>query len=77
MENAGIFYGRLEYFTVIWCILWPFGNVLVIWYIFTRFGILCQETSGSPASELETLRFAEFRLHGISQNFRSTYVLDS
>jgi hypothetical protein len=39
MENAGIFYGHLEYFTVIWYILWPLGNVVVIWYIFTRFGI--------------------------------------
>jgi hypothetical protein len=29
MENAGIFYGHLVHY-----ILWPFGNVLVIWYIF-------------------------------------------
>jgi hypothetical protein len=29
--------------TVIWYILWPFGNVAVIWYIFPRFGILCQK----------------------------------
>jgi hypothetical protein len=41
MENAGIFYGHLEYFTVIWYILWPFGNVVVIWYIFHCFGIFC------------------------------------
>jgi hypothetical protein len=31
MENAGIFYGHLECFTVIRYILWPFGNVVVIW----------------------------------------------
>jgi hypothetical protein len=43
MENAGIFYGHWEYFTVIWYILWLFGNVVVIWYIFPRFGILCQK----------------------------------
>jgi hypothetical protein len=49
VENAGIFYGHLEYFTVIWYILWPFGNVVAIWYIFSRFGTLCQETSGNPA----------------------------
>jgi hypothetical protein len=48
MENAGIFYGHLEYFTVVWYILWPFGNVVVIWYIFPRLGILCQEKSGNP-----------------------------
>jgi hypothetical protein len=46
--NAGIFYGYLEYFTVIWYILWPFGNVVVICYIFHRLGILCQEESGDP-----------------------------
>jgi hypothetical protein len=32
-ENVGIFNGRLEYFTAIWYILWPFGNVVVIWHI--------------------------------------------
>jgi hypothetical protein len=39
MENAGIFYGTLEYFTVIWNILWPIGKAVVIWYIFPRLGI--------------------------------------
>jgi hypothetical protein len=34
MENAGIFYGHLGYFTVIWHILWPFGNVLGSFDIF-------------------------------------------
>jgi hypothetical protein len=48
MENAGIFYGHLEYITVIWYILWPFLYFVVIWYIFPRFGILCQENSGNP-----------------------------
>jgi hypothetical protein len=47
MENDGICYGHLEYFRVIWYILWPFGNVVIIWYIFPRFGILCQEKSGN------------------------------
>jgi hypothetical protein len=27
MEKVGIFYGGLEYITVIWYILWPFGNL--------------------------------------------------
>jgi hypothetical protein len=44
MENVGNFFHHLEYFTVIW----PFGNVVVIWYIFPHFGILCQEKSGNP-----------------------------
>jgi hypothetical protein len=38
MENIGIFYGQLEYFTAIWYVVWPFGKVVVIWYIFHRFG---------------------------------------
>jgi hypothetical protein len=58
MENAGTFYGHGKYFTVIWYILWPFdifyghlvGNVVVICYIFPRFGILCQEKSGDPGT---------------------------
>jgi hypothetical protein len=48
-KKVGIFYGYLEYITAIWYMLWPFGNVVTIWYISPRFGILCQEKSGSPA----------------------------
>jgi hypothetical protein len=48
METVGIFYVHLEYCTVIWYILWPLGNVVVIWYIFPCLGILCQEKSGNP-----------------------------
>jgi hypothetical protein len=33
MENVGIFYRHLEYFTANLNILWPFDNVVVIWYI--------------------------------------------
>jgi hypothetical protein len=28
---------------------WLFEIVVLIWYIFPRFGILCQEKSGNPA----------------------------
>jgi hypothetical protein len=45
---------------VIWNILRPFGiiyghfgKVVVIWYIFPRFGILHQEKSGNPAHDLK------------------------
>jgi hypothetical protein len=48
MENVGTLYGHLEYFTAIWSILLPIGNIVVIWYVFPRFGILCQENSGNP-----------------------------
>jgi hypothetical protein len=50
MEKVGIFYGHVEYFTTIWYILLPFGNV-IIWYIFPCFGILCQGKSGNPAAD--------------------------
>jgi hypothetical protein len=62
--NLGKFWRALEWkmlvhFMVIWNILWSFGiyiyiyiyglgYVVVIWYIFPRFGILCQEKSGNP-----------------------------
>jgi hypothetical protein len=50
MENVGIFYGHLEYITALRNILWLFGNLVAIWYIFPRFGKLCQEQSGNPVS---------------------------
>jgi hypothetical protein len=31
----------LEYINAILNIQWPFGKVVVIWYIFLRFGIFC------------------------------------
>jgi hypothetical protein len=48
MENICIFHAHLEYISAIWYILWPFGNFVVIWHMFPRFGILCQEKSGNP-----------------------------
>jgi hypothetical protein len=50
IENLGIFYEHLVYFTVIGSILWPFGIFVVIWYIFPRFGMLYQEKSANPAT---------------------------
>jgi hypothetical protein len=41
MENAVIFYGHLEYFTDIRYIIWPFGNLVVIWNISPCFGTQC------------------------------------
>jgi hypothetical protein len=32
-------YGRLEYITAIYYNLWPFDNLVALWYIFPRFGI--------------------------------------
>jgi hypothetical protein len=44
MEKVGIFlvvWNILR--TAIWYTLWPIGNLVVIWYIFPRFGILWQK----------------------------------
>jgi hypothetical protein len=49
MENVGIFYDNMVYFTAIWYILWPFGIVCVNWYIFPVLVCLDQEKSGNPA----------------------------
>jgi hypothetical protein len=56
METVGVFKGHSEFVTAILYILWPFGNLVPIWYIFPRFGILCQEKSGNrgPGSHLHT-----------------------
>jgi hypothetical protein len=58
--NLGTFWRALKwkmqvYFRVIWNI-WPFGNVGAIWYIFPRFGILCQEKSGNPGLDSTWLK---------------------
>jgi hypothetical protein len=39
MEDVGIFYYQLVYFTAIW---------YIFMFIFSRFGIKCQEKSGNP-----------------------------
>jgi hypothetical protein len=52
MEKVGIFYCYLEYITAIWYMLWPFGNLPTIWYIFPRFGILYQENAGNPGRKV-------------------------
>jgi hypothetical protein len=68
MENVGIFYGQLEYLTAYWYTLRSFRNVLIIWYIFRHFGILCQEESGIPDSKLNDLR-------SVAHNKFCTYLL--
>jgi hypothetical protein len=51
MEDVGIFYGQLVYFTYSHLIF--YGHVvyfLVIWYTFPNFGIVYQEKSDNPDS---------------------------
>jgi hypothetical protein len=54
MENLGIFYDHLVYFTAIRNIL---GTFVVIWYIFPRFSILDQEKSNNPALKPDHRQF--------------------
>jgi hypothetical protein len=56
LQPFGIFYGHLVYFMDIWYILWTFGNVVVIKYIFPLLVyILCQEKSDNPGP-VQTLK---------------------
>jgi hypothetical protein len=43
MEDVGIFYAHLVYFTAVW-----YMYIMSIWYIFPHFGMLYQEKSGNP-----------------------------
>jgi hypothetical protein len=63
LRSFGLFYGHLVYFTVIWYILRLFGifhsqlvYFVLIW-VFSRFGMLYLEKSGTPAPDCVT-RFA-------------------
>jgi hypothetical protein len=48
IEKVGILCGHLKYITAIRYILWQLGSLVAIWYIFSRFGLLCKEKSGNP-----------------------------
>jgi hypothetical protein len=76
MEKVGIFFDHLEYITAIWYILWPFGNLVAIWYIFPRSGILSLEKSGNLVSDyIEYLKGAKtslLRVQGSIQRICTT-----
>jgi hypothetical protein len=55
MENIGIFYDHLVY-------------LVVIWYIFHRFGILYQEKYGNPALRSVYTRTVIFVSRDVVQN---------
>jgi hypothetical protein len=48
MENSGIFYSYLEYFTGIGYIFRQFGNVVIIWYSFPRFWYIVSRKIWQP-----------------------------
>jgi hypothetical protein len=49
MEKVGIFYDKLEFLGQFWIFNRNWVIFLTVWFIFARFGILCQEKSGNPA----------------------------
>jgi hypothetical protein len=51
MEDVGIFYGHLVYFTASWYILWTYGTICGHLVYFSLFGMLYREESGNPGSE--------------------------
>jgi hypothetical protein len=48
MEDMGVFYGDLVYFTAIRYILWTCGIFCGNLVYFSHFGMLYQERSGNP-----------------------------
>jgi hypothetical protein len=46
------FFGRLVYLTTIWYFCGHLVYYLVIWYIFSCFGMLYKEKSGSPGAAI-------------------------
>jgi hypothetical protein len=49
MEDIGIFYVHLVYFTAFWYILWTLRTLSGYLVYFSRFGMLQREKSGNPA----------------------------
>jgi hypothetical protein len=58
VKKVGIFYRHLEYITAIWCILWPFDNLVAVGYISPILvGIIIKEKSGNPGTmSYDTIR---------------------
>jgi hypothetical protein len=79
----GIFYGHLLYFTDIYYILWPFGNVVVIWHIFPPFWYIASRKIWQPWSKaesdlgaaLEDTQKNNSHLRGSFRHFRINLIL--
>jgi hypothetical protein len=51
MDDVGIFYCHLVYFTALWYFLRPFGKYYRYLVYFYPFGMLHQDKSGNPAAD--------------------------
>jgi hypothetical protein len=65
-----IFYGLLEYFTVIWYIIWQFGNLV---HSPPHFGIVWQEKSGNP--DPKSRQMNSFLINFFSQKHKMTMAI--
>jgi hypothetical protein len=77
MEDVGIFYGHLVYFTAFWYILPAFGifcchlvYFMVIWYIFHCFGMLYKEKSCNSA-----IKNRQYKIKILTVLSRTTFVI--
>jgi hypothetical protein len=64
IENVGLFYDHLEYFTVIWYNFWPFGTVCGHFVYFSNLVCLDQENLATlilSTIYLFVLNFVYFR----------------
>jgi hypothetical protein len=50
VEHVGLFNGHLEYIRALWFILRPYGKMLVICFIVSKFGILYKKC-GNPGRD--------------------------
>jgi hypothetical protein len=57
MDNTGIFYDLLEYFTAVWFNLWPFGIFCGHLVYFPRFGMFGPRKIWQPCSHSCTIDF--------------------
>jgi hypothetical protein len=62
VEDIGIFYGHLVYFTVIRYSIWTFGTFSGNLVYFSPCWYLCQEKSGNPGPARSTLKMGQSHL---------------
>jgi hypothetical protein len=66
MEKVVLFCIHLKNITAVWYILWALGNLVAIWLISPRFGILCQEKSGNPVLKWVHIQKGVVTVHIVS-----------
>jgi hypothetical protein len=68
MEDICALSGQLVYFTAM-------VVFMVLWYIFSRFGVMYQEQSGKPGCNLETVLFFSTVVQNSSYGNRIGWII--